>query len=369
MRLRDYQAAAVEQVAAAGGTGLLACCLGSGKGLVVGTPVCTPRGWVPVERLRTGDLVIGSNGCPTRIKGVFFRGEQDLYRITFRDGASVTTDADHLWFTTQPGNRSSVRSTGELARIQERYMRSFRIPYTSPVQYPARNLSLPPYMLGGLLADGYMPEQGTITWTKNDQSVIDEMARQAAQAGYTLAETTCRTSTARHFRFARAGDSNRGTAIRSILGDLGLIGCKSRKKFIPSEYLTASVEQRRELLAGLMDGDGSVRKDRGTAKYCTTSRKLAEDVRELCWSLGVDAKIVPIQGRIVSKCFDQVIVRGSVNPFGAHPDKDLFTGGRQPTHRSFYRMERAGRAETVCLAVEAEDKLFVAKDTWLPTTQ
>lgn len=31
MRLRDYQAAAVEQVAAAGGTGLLATCLGSGK--------------------------------------------------------------------------------------------------------------------------------------------------------------------------------------------------------------------------------------------------------------------------------------------------------------------------------------------------
>ena len=34
MELRDYQAAAVEQVAAAGGTGLLACCLGSGKTLV-----------------------------------------------------------------------------------------------------------------------------------------------------------------------------------------------------------------------------------------------------------------------------------------------------------------------------------------------
>ena len=34
MRLRDYQAAAVEQIAAAGGTGLLACCLGSGKTLV-----------------------------------------------------------------------------------------------------------------------------------------------------------------------------------------------------------------------------------------------------------------------------------------------------------------------------------------------
>jgi putative helicase len=31
MRLRDYQAAAVEQIAAAGGTGLLATCLGSGK--------------------------------------------------------------------------------------------------------------------------------------------------------------------------------------------------------------------------------------------------------------------------------------------------------------------------------------------------
>ena len=31
MRLRDYQAAAVEQVAAAGGTGLLALALGAGK--------------------------------------------------------------------------------------------------------------------------------------------------------------------------------------------------------------------------------------------------------------------------------------------------------------------------------------------------
>lgn len=34
MELRDYQAAAVEQVAAAGGTGLLASCLGSGKSLM-----------------------------------------------------------------------------------------------------------------------------------------------------------------------------------------------------------------------------------------------------------------------------------------------------------------------------------------------
>ena len=237
-----------------------------------------------------------------------------------------------------------------------------RIPYTAPVRYRAKEFIIPPYMLGGLLADGYLPYSGTITWTKNDQSVIDEMTRQAARANYTLVETTCRTSTARHFRFARAGDSNQGTAIRGILGGLGLIGCRSRNKFIPPEYLTASVEQRRELLAGLMDGDGSVRKDRGTARYCTTSRKLAEDVRELCWSLGVDAKIVPIRNKIVSKCFDQVIVRGSVNPFGAHPDKGLFTGGRQPTHRSFYRIERAGRAKTVCLAVEAEDKLFVTKD-------
>ena len=56
-------------------------------------------------------------------------------------------------------------------------------------------------------------------------------------------------------------------------------------KHIPAAYLRASEEQRRAVLAGLMDTDGTVTSTRN-CQYEVTSRRLAEDVRELISSLG-----------------------------------------------------------------------------------
>jgi replicative DNA helicase len=62
---------------------------------------------------------------------------------------------------------------------------------------------------------------------------------------------------------------------------LGLLG----HKHIPAAYLRASIAQRRELLAGILDTDGTVT-NTGAVQLAVTNRRLAEGVRELVLSLG-----------------------------------------------------------------------------------
>ena len=69
--------------------------------------------------------------------------------------------------------------------------------------------------------------------------------------------------------------------VHGRLRTLGVLG----NKHIPSTYLRASEQQRRDLLAGLLDTDGTVNPT-GSPQIALTSRRLAEDVRELVHSSG-----------------------------------------------------------------------------------
>src|SRR5207237_5484415 len=58
-----------------------------GRAHPVATPVLTPDGFRPIGALTVGDLVIGSNGEPTPVLGVYPHGEKDSSRLTAQDGA------------------------------------------------------------------------------------------------------------------------------------------------------------------------------------------------------------------------------------------------------------------------------------------
>ncbi|BCJ59460.1 hypothetical protein Jiend_28820 [Micromonospora endophytica] len=70
----------------------------------------------------------------------------------------------------------------------------------------------------------------------------------------------------------------------SFTGRLRAAGVLNNKH-IPQPYLRASEDQRRALLAGLLDTDGTAA-PAGHVQYTTTSERLAEDVYELVVSLG-----------------------------------------------------------------------------------
>jgi replicative DNA helicase len=68
---------------------------------------------------------------------------------------------------------------------------------------------------------------------------------------------------------------------QGLLRTVGVLG----DEHVPAIYQRASEEQRRALLAGLMDADGTVT-TAGELQFTATSRRLAEDVRELVVGLG-----------------------------------------------------------------------------------
>src|SRR5574343_1570564 len=78
---------------------------------------------------------------------------------------------------------------------------------------------------------------------------------------------------------------------------LGLMGAKSIEKRIPQQYLTASPQDRLELLQGLMDTDGDATTG-GVCTFNTSSPHLRDQVAELVRGLG---GIVTISSREAPK--------------------------------------------------------------------
>lgn len=69
-----------------------------------------------------------------------------------------------------------------------------------------------------------------------------------------------------------------------LLKEYGYNGIKAGKKFIPKQALLSSLKYRKNLLAGLIDGDGSY--EYGHYRYCSKSYKLIKQIEFLVWSIG-----------------------------------------------------------------------------------
>ncbi|GIW56685.1 MAG: hypothetical protein KatS3mg082_3089 [Nitrospiraceae bacterium] len=79
---------------------------GIGKAQPLTAKVLTPTGFVEMGQLRVGDQVIGSDGRPCLILGVYPQGVKEVFRVTFRDGSTTECCDDHLWFTTTESERA-----------------------------------------------------------------------------------------------------------------------------------------------------------------------------------------------------------------------------------------------------------------------
>ena len=68
-----------------------------GRAQPLSTKVLTPSGFRPIGELRVGDSVIGSDGRPTEVLGVYPQGFKEIYRVYTQDGSSTLASGDHLW--------------------------------------------------------------------------------------------------------------------------------------------------------------------------------------------------------------------------------------------------------------------------------
>jgi len=355
---------------------------GSGKAQPLSAKVLTPFGFVQMRDLQVGDFVVGKDGRPTKVIGVFPQGEKDVYEITTVGGAVTYATADHYWTV------RSAQSTGYWRTITTsdllKYMKgksgrihNLMLPLCDPIQFSnARELLIDPWLLGVYLGDGHFSTHSGNSLScaiTNSEKDIQRRVMTSAIHGdkVTLVSAEKR---APRLSFAREKKNNERSEMAQALLKYGLCDKGSSAKFIPADYLYADVESRVALLQGLVDTDGSVSPGTQTVEYTTTSQSLAEQVCFLVRSLGGIASLS------VKKCVKyrykgeslagreayRICIRfdNGIIPFTSEKhkkragswDRRFFSG------TGIQSIKKVRREECQCIKVAALDGLYITDD-------
>lgn len=163
-------------------------------------------------------------------------------------------------------------------------------------------------------------------------------------------------------------------AVGTLQGRLRTIGVLGNKH-IPMEYLRGSESQRRALLAGLLDTDGTVAAG-GTVQFSVTNRRLAGDVTELIVGLGYrcQTSTKQVRGRRESSSIaytltfstdDEVFVlpRKAI----AHKERRASTGTVRSGSRFIVDVRPIKSVPVRCVEVDNVDHMYLASKAMIPT--
>ena len=386
----NHQKIAIEKLAGSKRF-ILADDMGLGKFLPVKTPVYTPSGTKKIGDIRVGDKVIGSDGKPHNVVGVFPQGVKETYKITFNDGFSILAGDEHLWSVSSPNygknrknerrKKSLVLSTKQMfeggkIRVKgigynkdkeyeiETYFKSpngnnkWQIPIVESIQFERNdNLPIDPYLLGLALGDGSFNK-------KNIRFSVHKDDYDNLFTSLNLKENK-----------SQGNKRNGYINVNLSLYDLGIEHTRSHNKFIPEIYKYSSIENRLSILQGLMDTDGHCMfngsgKFLGT-EFSTISKQLCDDVVEVVQTLGGIARVktrIPTYTHNGEKKKGQLAYRVNIklpkglNPFRLKRKSERYVEPtKYPTGRFIKNIEKVGFEKSVCISVDSPDKLYVTE--------
>jgi phosphate starvation-inducible PhoH-like protein len=355
-----------------------------GRAQPLDAKVLTPSGYRPIGGLMVGDLVIGSNGSPTPVLGVYPQGRKEIFRLEAQDGASTLCCAEHLWKVSTAADRrrgkpGRVLETREMVSLlRTAHQHRFELPMLSqPADLCRRDVPLDPYALGLLLGDGCLAGSTTPSFATADPELAIRL-----EAGLDRIELKRKSEVDYVLRHV---DGHRGGVIvanpvMAAMRDLDLAGTRSSTKFVPESYLNNAADIRRAVLQGLLDSDGGPVTQHGRScriQYSTCSPRLRDDVVFLVRSLGGVAywRRRQAAGRVPGRAHGRAVHHRSdafildirlpegIEPFRLRRKRDLYRkhGGGRPM-RFVHAIEPAGEERTVCISVAAADSLYITDD-------
>lgn len=280
---------------------ILSAPTGSGKCHGAGTLVMLANGRRrAVEEVRVGDRLLGPDGQPRTVLALG-RGRGMLYRVTPRKGEVYTCNEEHILSLKKTGpdgirlpdgqhvarSQEVVHATVATLRSANRTARHCLKGWRAEaVEFPdARRVTLPipPYVLGAWLGDGVsrLPAMSAPPC-----GMVNEWNAWCLSLGLTVREERAPGRCPVWHASGRKGHPN---AAKDALRSIGVLN----NKHIPHAYLTASVRDRLELLAGLIDADGHM--SGGGYDWISCKRQLAHDFAFVARSLGFSCYVSPCE--------------------------------------------------------------------------
>ena len=269
------------------------------------TPVLTRSGWKRHGDLVVGDEVINNEGKFVKVIFVHPKDVADKL-ITFSNGQKIKCNGEHLWWVV-PLTKVKPRAVrtvdmqkdfkhGDFS-VRGKHGYSYLVPKINVIEGEYKQLEVDPYVLGAWLGDGTY-YTSTITSSVKDRTVISEIVNR----GYNINKEWYNNQ-----GWGESVQVNFENKLKTGLNKLGMCtGREDNKKFIPDKYLTASVEQRLELLAGLIDTDGSLARKEMRYFFCNTNKQLIDNVVTLVESFGWRATVKSTKYRNKDKLYYSV---------------------------------------------------------------
>ena len=269
---------------------------GVGKAAPNYTKIPTPNGWTTIGEIKAGDYLFDRFGKPTKVLAIYPQKEKkQIYKVYFKSGRVAECCNEHLWsyYSNLNDKNPNKLITSTLQEIidnpkglkNNKGAYRWSIPVCEPVQYSEKILPIKPYIMGLILGDGsfrYKESNKSFSFSSNDEELVKSIA---INMGYNFYKKHKGNDYSWYFESNFKNHKN--VWVEDILKDYPeLWDKKSEDKFIPKEFLYGSVEQRFDLLAGLLDTDGSIDK-KGRINFTTISLALRDNVIELCESLGM----------------------------------------------------------------------------------
>lgn len=355
--------------------GMIFCPGRVGKAEPLDALVLTENGFKQMGEINVGDRVITADGTICNVTGVFPQGTKDVYRVNFTDETSVECCKEHLWRVQTIEDRrirperNKMSQAYRVVETQEmighlhdsKGANRYSVDYVEPVEFPKKELRIPPYVLGALIGDGSLTS-GNCAICNPEKDIIEkikELCNGYAQIGFYKSADKCP-------RYSLIGEN-----IRKDLRFYGLLEKKSYEKSIPFEYLHSDVKDRIELLQGLCDTDGSVCLNSTFIDYSTSSEQLANDIIYLVRSLGGRATLDVSDSHYTKrgKKFDcrkryrvTFSMNGKIIPVSSKKHLLRYKNNKKVTKKFITSIEFSRKAECQCIMVDSPSHLYVTND-------
>ncbi len=241
----------------------------------------------PVEDVVVGEFLMGPDGTAREVLKLC-RGKDEMFRIVPNKGTPFVVNGDHV-LALSPTTEATIRTPINMTvrnylKQSKTFQNRTKLYRAAAISFEEKELLVPPYILGAWLGDGHSDRPALTT---ADKEMADTWTEYGSSLGLKTRKEKGRPNNKSSVYYLTAGLGG-GAGKNPVVNALRSLNVL-RNKHIPHIYLTASIHQRLDLLAGLLDTDGYVSKAHGS--YTSVKKILANQVAYLARSLGFAAYV------------------------------------------------------------------------------
>lgn len=246
-----------------------------------------------VEDIKIGDLLMGIDSTPREVTNTCI-GFGKMYRIKPNYGKPFTVNGEHILSLKMSGHIQQTKlrpdeilnvTVNDFLNLSNWKKHHLKLRRPEKIIFRGEDiLAIPPYLLGVWIAEGHIRTSG-FTISDDDIEIKKYLYFYAKKNNFNIREERDTRRCSEIFLSENRsfnGNKNINKLARYLISTL-----KKGEKRIPKKYLLSSYENRLEVLAGILDGDGHlVKSDNKTLEIFTKKFGLSCDIKFLSMSLG-----------------------------------------------------------------------------------